>query len=67
LLQQQQEFLPATIVYTLAGNTVITSPHVFPVGTTTVTATASNTCKEVSCTFTVTVNDTEKPVNYIIG
>jgi hypothetical protein len=51
----------ATIVYTLADNTVITSPHIFPVGTTTVTATASSICKTVTCTFTVTVNDTENP------
>jgi hypothetical protein len=34
---------------------------VFPVGVTTVTATATNACGSVNTTFTVTVNDTEKP------
>jgi Metallo-peptidase family M12/Secretion system C-terminal sorting domain/HYR domain len=34
----------------------------FAVGTTTVTATATNDCGTVSCTFTVTVNDIEAPV-----
>ncbi|MDB9961531.1 HYR domain-containing protein, partial [Oceanihabitans sp.] len=34
----------------------------FPVGTTTVTATATNAVGSDSCTFTVTVNDTEDPV-----
>jgi hypothetical protein len=33
----------------------------FPVGVTTVTATATNACGSVSTTFTVTVNDTELP------
>ena len=50
-----------TIVYTI-GATVITSPHTFPVGTTWVTATATNTAGTASCTFSVTVNDTEAPV-----
>jgi hypothetical protein len=50
-----------TIVYRI-GTTVITSPYVFPEGTTTVTATASNSAGTASCTFTVTVNDTEAPV-----
>jgi hypothetical protein len=45
----------------LADNSVITSPHTFPVGTTTVTASASNDCKTVTCNFTVTVNDDENP------
>jgi len=34
---------------------------VFPVGVTTVTATATNACGSTNTTFTVTVNDTEKP------
>ena len=34
----------------------------FPVGTTTVTATATNAVGSSSCTFTVTVNDAEAPV-----
>ena len=34
---------------------------VFPVGVTTVTATATNACGSANTTFTVTVNDTEKP------
>jgi hypothetical protein len=33
----------------------------FPIGTTTVTATATNACGSDSCTFTVTVNDTQPP------
>jgi hypothetical protein len=33
----------------------------FPVGTTTVTATATNSCGTSSCNFTVTVKDTENP------
>ena len=33
----------------------------FPIGTTTVTATATNAVGTSQCTFTVTVNDTEKP------
>ena len=53
--------IPApTIVYTVGG-TVITSPHVFPVGTTTVQAKATNAAGVDSCTYTVTVNDTEPP------
>ncbi len=33
----------------------------FPVGTTTVTATANNSCGNVQCTFTVVVNDNQPP------
>lgn len=44
-----------TITYRI-GNTVITSPHVFSKGTTTVTATASNgIAPNAECSFTVTV------------
>ncbi len=48
--------IPApTIVYRL-GNTIISSPHVFSKGTSTVTATASNgVLPDATCTFTVTV------------
>ncbi len=35
---------------------------IFPVGVTTVTATATNTCGTVSCTFTITVLDVRVPV-----
>ncbi|MBS1759399.1 MAG: HYR domain-containing protein [Bacteroidetes bacterium] len=34
----------------------------FPVGTTTVTATATNSCGATTCTFTVTVKDVQAPV-----
>jgi len=37
------------------------SGSLFPVGTTTVTATATNSVGSSSCTFTVTVNDTQAP------
>jgi CSLREA domain-containing protein len=46
-----------TITYQI-GSTVITSPHNFPIGTTTVTATASNgVAPDATCSFTVTVNN----------
>lgn len=46
---------PPTVTYRI-GNTVITSPHVFSKGTTTVTATASNgVLPNATCSFTVTV------------
>lgn len=51
----------AAITYKI-GDITITSPHVFPVGTTTVTATATNTCGSESCQFMIKVSDTEKPV-----
>ena len=45
----------ATITYRI-GNNIITSPHIFSKGTTTVTATASNGISpDAVCTFTVTV------------
>jgi hypothetical protein len=44
------------------GTTPITSGHLFPVGKTTVEVVAENECMTVSCTFTVTVTDTEDPV-----
>ncbi len=45
-----------TITYSHPSGTL------FPVGTTTVTVIATNDCDADTCTFTVTVNDTEKPV-----
>jgi hypothetical protein len=50
-----------TVVYKI-GNTVITSPHVFPVGTTVVTVEAINICGTANTTFDVTVNDVTAPV-----
>ncbi|QBZ98730.1 nidogen-like domain-containing protein [Flavobacterium sangjuense] len=44
-----------TITYSIASGSF------FPVGTTTVTATATNSCGSQSCDFTVTVNDTQLP------
>lgn len=53
---------PAPVLtYSIVQNgtvTPITSPYTFPVGTTTVTATATNSCGTVSGTFTVTVQAT---------
>ena len=49
------------VVYSIEGTT-ITSPHVFPVGTTTVDIEASNTCDTKSGSFQVTVTDDQKPV-----
>ena len=43
------------------GTTVITSPRVFPSGTTTVTVTATNSCATITMTFLVTVNDNQSP------
>ena len=46
-----------------AGETVITSPHTFPVGTTTVEVTVTDLHGNSDTgTFTVTVNDTQPPV-----
>ena len=48
--------IPAPTVTYRIGTTIITSPNVFPKGTTTVTATASNGISpDAVCTFTVTV------------
>ncbi len=43
------------------GTTNITSPHDFPVGTTTVTSTASNANGTATCFFTVTVTESQAP------
>lgn len=53
---------PAPVVTYRIGSTAITSPHVFPVGTTTVNVTAINGGGFTTCSFAVTVNDTEAPV-----
>jgi hypothetical protein len=48
--------IPAPTITFRIGNTVISSPHVFSKGTTTVTATASNgVLPNATCNFTVTV------------
>jgi hypothetical protein len=55
---------PVSLVCTIpapGGFAVITSPATFPVGTTTVTCTATNAVGNDTCSFTVTVNDTEIP------
>ncbi|MBK7427716.1 MAG: HYR domain-containing protein [Saprospiraceae bacterium] len=50
-----------TLTYRI-GMTVITSPHVFPIGTTTVDVTASNgNLPNATCSFTVTVTDNQAP------
>jgi hypothetical protein len=50
-----------TLVCTFDGN-IITSPFSFPVGTNVVTCTASNISGMQTCSFTVTVVDTNLPV-----
>ncbi len=56
-----------SITYTFSGATTGSgsgngSGSVFNVGVTTVTVSATNTCGTVSCSFTITVNDTQPPV-----
>ncbi|NNT71702.1 HYR domain-containing protein [Flavobacterium sp. IMCC34852] len=54
----------ATETIGIPASTITYSPasgSLFPVGTTTVTATATNTVGSSTCTFTVTVNDTQPP------
>ena len=59
--------LPApAVTYSFSGATTgggsgDGSGSFFNVGTTTITLTATNTCGTASCSFTVTVNDTEPP------
>jgi hypothetical protein len=53
---------PTPTVTCKIGSTVITSPFAFPLGTNLVTCTASNVAGTASCSFTVTVSDTEPPV-----
>jgi hypothetical protein len=58
--------LPAGVTYALGSTAVVCVPpsgSPFPVGTTTVTCTATDTAGLTgTCSFTVTVNDTEPPV-----
>ncbi|MCX7993891.1 MAG: HYR domain-containing protein, partial [Fimbriimonadales bacterium] len=49
-----------TITYTVNGNP-ISAIHNFPVGATTVVATATNSCGSTTCSFTVTVIDNTPP------
>src|SRR5260221_2870663 len=53
---------PTSSLYYRIGNTAITSPHVFSIGTTRVTATALNSVGFDTCSFNVTVKDTQPPV-----
>ncbi|TGE07682.1 T9SS type A sorting domain-containing protein [Hymenobacter fodinae] len=53
------------ITYTIVKDgvvTPITSPYLFPVGTTTVTASATNACSTDTKTFTVIVEDKQAPI-----
>jgi hypothetical protein len=50
-----------TLVYTISGITV-SSPYTFSRGTTNVSVRASNSCGNVSKTFTVTVADKQNPI-----
>jgi hypothetical protein len=53
-------FRASTITYTINGNPVVSGAS-FPVGTTTVVATATNAVGSSSCSFTVTVVDNQNP------
>ena len=50
-----------TITYKI-GSTPITFPYNFPLGPTTVTATATNSCGSSSCNFIVIVDDVTAPI-----
>ena len=54
--------VPTAVLFYRSGNTAITSPHVFPVGATTVIATALNGAGYDSCSFKVIVRDVQAPV-----
>lgn len=58
---------PAPAVTYKIGSTTITSPNTFPVGTSTVTATAVNAAGTATCSFMVTINDTEAPTIMNLG
>src|SRR5690606_10255369 len=54
-----------TLVYSLVSgdfSSPITSPHIFPVGTTTVYVRATNSCGDAFSSFSVTVTDDEAPL-----
>ena len=57
-------YAPATVTGAPTPTVSYSMPSgsVFPIGTTTVTVTATNVCAVVTCSFTVTVRDTELPV-----
>jgi hypothetical protein len=52
---------PTPTVECKIGSTVITSPHLFAVGTNSVNCTASNSCGGSSCSFKVVVVDNQPP------
>jgi hypothetical protein len=54
--------VPTAVLYYRIGNTAITSPFVFPVGTTTVIATALNAAGYDTCSFHIIVKDVQPPV-----
>ncbi len=63
--------VPAPTITYRIGNTVITSPHVFSKGTTTVTATATNgLLPNATCSFTVTVvcgnQNSSSPITVVV-
>jgi hypothetical protein len=53
---------PTSVFYYRIGNTAITSPYTFPLGTTTVIATALNGAGFDTCSFRVVVTDVQAPV-----
>jgi hypothetical protein len=53
--------IPAPTVVCRLGGAVITSPYDFPLGTNVVTCTASNSAGVATCSFKVTVRDTQPP------
>lgn len=54
--------VPTTGTTPITVNYSDTSGSFFPIGSTTVTATASNLCGSSSCTFTVVITDDEDPI-----
>jgi hypothetical protein len=52
---------PVPTIQCLTDGNPITSPHTFAVGTHTVTCTATSTAGSDTCSFTVTVLDTQRP------
>ncbi|MBE0663944.1 MAG: T9SS type A sorting domain-containing protein [Bacteroidales bacterium] len=53
--------VPTPIVSYSIDGLIITSPHLFPVGSTTVTVVAENICGTVDCSFDVVVEDISAP------
>src|SRR5690606_28479163 len=50
-----------TLTYSIEGSP-ISSPHSFPLGTTTVDVEWTNNCATLNCSFTVVVTDIENPI-----